>query len=104
MPMETAFSQATLAAERRAYRLEVLEARCRQAETPNSLRVFGKSLGINQAFRGINASAKAATLALELSEKGPADWHIQTGKGWTVLTARDFQRMSPADMEELVGH
>lgn len=102
--METTSPQATTAEQRRAYRLEVLEAQCRQASTPGSLRVFGKSLGVNRAFRGVNAPAKAAALALELSEQGPADWHIQTGQGWTVITASTFQRMSREEMEELVGH
>lgn len=102
--METVASQPTLAAERLAYKLKVLEAHCRQAETPNSLRVIGKSLGVNQAFRGSKAPAKAAALALELSETGPADWHIQTGQGWTVITAQSFQRMSRDEMVELVGH
>lgn len=101
--METTLREATTAETRRAYRLKVLEAYCRLAETPNSLRVFGKSLGVNQYFRGVKASSKAAALALELSEKSPDDWHIQTGQGWTVLTARTFQRMTREEMEELVG-
>ena len=96
--METTASPIPAPDERRAYRLEVLEAHCRQAETPGSLVVFGKSLGVNRAFRGANAPVKAAALALELSEKGPADWHIQTGRGWTVITAQSFQRMSREDM------
>jgi len=102
--METTPFLIPSAAERLAFRLEVLEALCRQAETPGSLRVFGKSLGVNQAFRGAKAPAKAAALALELSETGPADWHIQTGQGWTVITAQSFQRMNRNEMAELLGH
>lgn len=102
--MDTKHSEATPAEQRRAYGLEVLEAYCQRAETPNSLRVFGKRLGVNQAFRGAKAPAKAAALALELSERSPGDWHIQTGQGWTVITAQSFQRLTREEMEELVGH
>lgn len=101
--MALTFRESTPAELRRQKRLMALEALCRQADTPQSLRVFIPSEGVNQLFRGRNATSKAASLAHQADEAGQ-EWHIQTGStGWTVVESRFFHRMTAEEFNELVG-
>lgn len=101
--MATTVPEIDPAAKRSAARLAILEALCLRSETPRSLRVFCPSQGTNQAFRGANAPSRAAALALELQNDRADDWHIQTGQGWTVITAHSFQRMTAEEAAELLN-
>lgn len=101
--MAITFHELTPAEERKAKRLMALEALCRRAETPQSLRVFIPSEGINQLFRGRYAVSQAASLAHGAEEAGK-EWHIQTGSsGWTVAESRFFGRMTAEEFNELIG-
>lgn len=95
------FRELTPAEVYRDLQLRILEAFCRRADTPNSLRVISKDAGVNEHFRGRYAVSLAASLARELDDKR-ADWHIQTGQGWLVVTARQYGRMTWEEVEELL--
>lgn len=101
--MAITFRESTTAEIRSTKRLMALHELCLRAETPGSLRVISKEAGVNQHFRGKNAPGRAAELAHRLQEERAGEWHIQTGQGWTVVTAHQFSRLTADEFNGLIG-
>lgn len=101
--MAITFRESTPAEIRSTKRLMALHELCLRAETPGSLRVISKEAGVNQHFRGKNAPGRAAELAHRLQEERAGEWHIQTGRGWTVVTSSQFRRLTADEFNGLIG-